>query len=262
MHQAYPISISELTPRTWSCWRRSAPPWRAAITAWTTQRSRTWLWLRCLTPGAAHSTQHPSFILLGFPSAISLYSAFLYGVLPAFRRYKDLARIKNMDQWGQRVWSPAVATKCLELTWRKDYAKFGIAANGVQPEVAAGRAVLTKVVKRSIFDEEDSSADEGDDQEEQELHGAQSELGRYLALPVVKGSKGEPLTWWKANGAKFPTLALMARSFLAVPASTAGLERMFSTAGRLHNDLKKRATENTIQDKMMAKFNTEERLGP
>ena len=35
-----------------------------------------------------------------------------------------------------------------------------------------------------------------------------------------------------------PYLAKMARQFLSMPASSAGLERLFHTAGRMHDDLK------------------------
>ena len=41
------------------------------------------------------------------------------------------------------------------------------------------------------------------------------EISLYMSLPVVKGV--EPLEWWKANQATFPTLAKLAKRYLCVP---------------------------------------------
>lgn len=42
------------------------------------------------------------------------------------------------------------------------------------------------------------------------------EIRRYEAEEVME-SGGDPLDWWKLNGSRFPTLARMARIFLAMP---------------------------------------------
>ena len=41
------------------------------------------------------------------------------------------------------------------------------------------------------------------------------------------------LDWWKNHEYRFPKLAKMAKQYLAAPASTAGVERVFSAAGRM-----------------------------
>ncbi|KAJ0091912.1 hypothetical protein Patl1_26502 [Pistacia atlantica] len=49
-----------------------------------------------------------------------------------------------------------------------------------------------------------------------------SELERYLEEPNFPSVKDfDILTWWRVNTPKFPTLAKMARDFLAIPISTA-----------------------------------------
>ena len=47
----------------------------------------------------------------------------------------------------------------------------------------------------------------------------------------------------------------MAKQYLAAPASTAGVERVFSAAGRMHNDLRK-SMKDTLEHSLFARFNT------
>ena len=48
----------------------------------------------------------------------------------------------------------------------------------------------------------------------------------------------------------------MAKQYLAAPASTAGVERVFSAAGRMHNDLPKSMKDSTLEHSLFARFNT------
>ena len=45
------------------------------------------------------------------------------------------------------------------------------------------------------------------------------------------------LDWWKEKEKIWPKLAKMAKQYLAQPASSAGPERVFSAAGKMHGDL-------------------------
>jgi len=47
----------------------------------------------------------------------------------------------------------------------------------------------------------------------------------------------------------------MARQFLASPASSAGAERLFSRAGKMHDDHKKSTDEVTLENQLLISMN-------
>jgi len=44
--------------------------------------------------------------------------------------------------------------------------------------------------------------------------------------------------------------------YLAAPASSAGVERVFSAAGKMHDDLRKSAKDHSLKHTLFAAFNT------
>ena len=65
------------------------------------------------------------------------------------------------------------------------------------------------------------------------------------------------LAWWKAKEARWPALAKMVKQYFAAPASSAGVERVFSAAGKMHGDLAKSAKDTTLEFSLFAAINTE-----
>ena len=59
-----------------------------------------------------------------------------------------------------------------------------------------------------------------------------------LELAQRNGKLNDPLEWWKENQHKFPLLAKLARSYLAVQATSAPSERVFSIASRVISKLR------------------------
>jgi len=56
---------------------------------------------------------------------------------------------------------------------------------------------------------------------------AENEVGRYLALE--QATRGiSPLQWWKDREMQFPLLSQAAKKYLAIQASSAASERVFS----------------------------------
>ena len=88
------------------------------------------------------------------------------------------------------------------------------------------------------------------------------ELETYLELPVEKNMDLDVLAWWKAKDCTtkdggLPVLAKMARQHLGRPASSAGVERMFSKAGKLYDDEKKGQEDESLEHALFASANTE-----
>ena len=65
----------------------------------------------------------------------------------------------------------------------------------------------------------------------------------FLDQGVSVASNAPILTWWKEHAARFPYLSQLARRYLAMPATSASVERLFSVAGQIVTA--KRASEST-----------------
>ena len=83
------------------------------------------------------------------------------------------------------------------------------------------------------------------------------ELELYLADPEEPDINMDVLAWWKAKESKWPKLPKMVKQYFASPASSAGVERVFSAAGKMHGDLQKSAKDTTLEHSLFAAFNTE-----
>ncbi|KAI5822005.1 hATC-domain-containing protein [Schizophyllum commune Tattone D] len=59
----------------------------------------------------------------------------------------------------------------------------------------------------------------------------QNDLDRYLAAPLEHVT--DPLMWWWDNRKVYPVLSLMAMDFLAVPATSTSVKRVFSQGQHL-----------------------------
>ena len=49
----------------------------------------------------------------------------------------------------------------------------------------------------------------------------------------------------------------MVKQYFAAPASSAGVERVFSAAGKMHGDLQKSVKDTTLEHSLYAAFNTD-----
>jgi hypothetical protein len=62
----------------------------------------------------------------------------------------------------------------------------------------------------------------------------EQELSRYIAMPD-EALSSDPLNFWATNQGCYPSFAKVARSLLAIPATSTPSERLFSKAGHIVN---------------------------
>jgi hypothetical protein len=92
--------------------------------------------------------------------------------------------------------------------------------------------------------------------EEQGVLSATAELDECLALPQVRQNNPDGivfyvLEWWRVHSCRYPNVARMARGFFALPASAAGVERLFSVVGKKHGDARKSTAEGSLEVSLM-----------
>ena len=86
------------------------------------------------------------------------------------------------------------------------------------------------------------------------------EFEEYLTEPEETDLVWDLLVWWRAKEtAKWPVLAKMVKQYFSAPASSAGVERVFSAAGKMHSNLQKSAKDkdSTLENSLFASFNTD-----
>ena len=79
-----------------------------------------------------------------------------------------------------------------------------------------------------------------------------NEFDTYIATPLPDRNT-HTLDYWKVRSIELPHLGLMARDTLAVPATGAGVERMFSKSGRVASWSRARLQAATIRETMLYK---------
>ena len=125
----------------------------------------------------------------------------------------------------------------------------------------AKKAKVAACAAADFLDSDDESVDDDDEDmtperaEDEPMLGVPVEIQIYLGLPMVTERDFDLLGWWKLHAHMFPNLARMARQFLALPASSAGVERLFSSASTIHGDLRKNTKESSIQNLLFVKQN-------
>jgi len=79
-------------------------------------------------------------------------------------------------------------------------------------------------------------------------------LDKYIRL-VSDHEHTDALEFWKTHEAMFPLLALLARKYLSVQASSCAVERMFSIAGHIFSIKRRRLGIKFFSDLLFLKLN-------
>ncbi|KAK3245305.1 hypothetical protein CYMTET_45108 [Cymbomonas tetramitiformis] len=114
-----------------------------------------------------------------------------------------------------------------------------------------------------LFDSDDDDADDDDaldvlagseDEDEDPHKKSVKELEKYLDLKQAAPDTAI-LDWWFQNEAKYPCVCKMWRQFHGRPASSAGAERLFSGAGKMHGKDAQTMKSETIQQTLGCSVN-------
>ena len=81
-----------------------------------------------------------------------------------------------------------------------------------------------------------------------------TELHRYKCTPQIS-TKRDPLKWWADNAMKFPILATLARKYLAIPATSASSERLWSIASQIITKTRTQLEGHIVADLIFLKEN-------
>ena len=85
-----------------------------------------------------------------------------------------------------------------------------------------------------------------------DVDSVETELNVYTRVQQVPLDT-DPFMWWKKHVQEFPHLTRMDRQHLAVPATSASPERLFSSVGLVKSDLRGRLLDITLIDVMWSK---------
>ena len=81
------------------------------------------------------------------------------------------------------------------------------------------------------------------------------EMEEYLGRPQVKQTEGFGLlAWWKGYERRAPNLARMAKQVHGAPIASAGVERVFSSAGMFHGDKSKQQDVGLLKALLFASY--------
>eukprot|EP00873_Tetraselmis_striata_P013436 jgi/Tetstr1/433700/TSEL_022919.t1 len=120
----------------------------------------------------------------------------------------------------------------------------------------AGVILLMRTVEQ--HDDNDPPAQSPAEALAVQMKEVEDDLKLTLVSPINDdGTNFDLLAWWKAKQSIFPRLRKMARLYHAFPATSAGVERLFSAAGRMHNHFKKSTSDTTLEHSLLVYKNLE-----
>lgn len=104
--------------------------------------------------------------------------------------------------------------------------------------VPGGKSALDNLLQS---DTDSLSEEEEETQEDKNIQMVRREVQMFFTeAPTAK--QDDPLSWWRENEGRFPTLSNLARSLLCIPATSTPAEPIFSAAGNICSQKRARLT--------------------
>jgi hypothetical protein len=184
--------------------------------------------------------KYPTLSIL-FP-CIELMKAHLRNYVPKTRKVKSVQQeikkeISTRWSYKSKEMEPALIATALdpryknldfvskekvkEMIWKLVEQEFYALENDVHPEETIPQKKKPKLSILALFTKENN----------------QDELMRYKKEQQIKEEE-DPLEWWRKNKRSYKVLARLARQYLAIPATSAPSERLFSSAGNVISKLR------------------------
>ena len=91
-----------------------------------------------------------------------------------------------------------------------------------------------------IMDANDIDSEEDEVSDNEIMRECKDELTRYKRKKIAKDTDVDVLAWWRRNQELFPHLAVLARKYLSMQATSAPSERIFSRARQIIDEKRTR----------------------
>jgi len=82
----------------------------------------------------------------------------------------------------------------------------------------------------------------------------EEEYTQYIKESIILNKDFDPLDYWKQNTYRFPILSLLARRYLAIPATSAPIERVFSISNNIITKSRNRLLPSTVKQLLLLKY--------
>ena len=154
-----------------------------------------------------------------------------------------------MWEGGTRLQLPSanVALELLSYQYEKECTRLGIPTN--PPSGISATAALADVQIITVQNERSNTMfDILREVRRKSSHESQeTEISKFMKEDPAEDNQSV-LQYWSARSTKYPILSKLAKKFLAIPASSSGVERIFSIAGSLARARRARLQPKTLEN--------------
>lgn len=198
---------------------------------------------------------HPEYRFGRLQRYVSLHKIVIVAAFldPRFKQLDPFVPKGEKDEVYQHVFTLMKATQPVKESTTVSTDTVGQPVNGVSTTSSTNNG--------GAADEEDLFAELGTtntfpDQDDVDHFGTMCsvELERYKRINSILMQQ-DPLDWWSKNATTFPVLSILAMRYLAIPATSAASERLWSRASNIITNRRSQIRHHVVADLMFLKEN-------